>query len=143
MARPAIPRTLREKVAADAGLRCGYCQTPQLFTAMPMHVEHIVPLAAGGASTEDNLWLACPLCNGYKGTQTHAIDPDTGERTALFHPRQQSWAVHFRWSSDGALIEGLTPSGRATITALKLNNEHMVRARRRWVAVGWHPPHMP
>lgn len=28
---------------------------------MPMHLEHIVPIAAGGTSDEDNLWLACPL----------------------------------------------------------------------------------
>jgi HNH endonuclease len=47
---------------ADAQYRCGYCLTSQRITAMPMHVEHIIPLAAGGTSAEEDLWLACPLC---------------------------------------------------------------------------------
>lgn len=140
MARPFISKSLRQKVAAEAQYRCGYCLTPQSFTAMPMHVEHIVPLAMGGVSTEDNLWLACPLCNGYKATQTHHVDPESGERVALFNPRQQNWYKHFQWSKEGTGIIGKTPSGRATVMALKLNNEYLVRARRRWVAVGWHPP---
>jgi 5-methylcytosine-specific restriction endonuclease McrA len=143
MARPQIARALREKVATDAGYRCGYCLTPQAYTAMPMHVEHIVPIAAGGPSTEDNLWLACPLCNGHKGRQTHAIDPESGDTVPLFNPRSQSWQEHFAWSEDGTLIVGSTPVGRATVVALKLNNQYLVQARRRWVAAGWHPPTEP
>ena len=67
---------------------------------MPMHIEHILPLAAGGSSADDNLWLACPLCNGYKGTQTHFVDPESGQQVALFHPRRQIWGEHFLWSED-------------------------------------------
>lgn len=107
---------------------------------MPMHIEHIVPLAAGGSSAEDNLWLACALCNGHKATQTHHLDPDSGQSASLFDPRRQTWQTHFEWSEDGTRITGRTPTGRATVLALKLNHEHLTRARRRWVAVGWHPP---
>jgi hypothetical protein len=139
VARPYIPKALREKVAATAGHQCGYCLTSQAYTAMPMHVEHIIPQAAGGPSTEENLWLACPLCNGHKGTQTHGTDPESGEQIPLFNPRRQDWHEHFRWSEDGTLIVGRTACGRATIVALQLNNEHLVRARRRWVMAGWHP----
>ncbi len=105
-----------------------------------MHIEHIVPLAAGGASDEGNLWLACPLCNGSKGSRVQATDPETSQETALFNPRQQVWSEHFQWSNDGIEILGLTPCGRATVVALKLNNENLTRARRRWVLAGWHPP---
>jgi hypothetical protein len=35
---------------------------------------------------------------------------------------------------------GLTAVGRVTVLALDLNQPNMVRARRRWVMVGWHPP---
>jgi hypothetical protein len=105
-----------------------------------MHIEHIIPIAAGGQSVEENLWLACPLCNGYKGIQTHAHDPETGQVVALFNPRRQAWNEHFRWKDDGVEILGLTPCGRATVIALKLNNESVTRARRRWVLAGWHPP---
>jgi hypothetical protein len=107
---------------------------------MPLHVEHIMPVAAGGTSAEDNLWLACPLCNGHKGTQTHAADPRTGERVALFNPRRQVWTEHFHWSDEGSRILGSTSTGRATVEALKLNNDYLVQARARWVAAGWHPP---
>lgn len=110
------------------------------FTAMPMHLEHIIPLAAGGTSAEENLWLACPLCNGYKGIQTQAVDADTGESIPLFHPRKQSWGDHFKWSDDGTQIIGESACGRATVVALQLNNKHLVQARRRWVMAGWHPP---
>ena len=41
--------------------------------------------------------------------------------TALFHPRQQSWTVHFRWN--GPLLIGLTPTGRATVALLNINHE--------------------
>ncbi len=140
MSRPHISAALREKIADEARHRCGYCLTPQSFTAMPMHVEHIIPIAAGGTSDESNLWLACPLCNGHKGVQTHGVDPVTGERTPLFNPRRQKWQEHFRWSEDGVEIIGVTATGRVTVICLQLNNEHLVRARRRWVAVGWHPP---
>jgi hypothetical protein len=105
-----------------------------------MHVEHIVPLAAGGPSTEDNLWLACPLCNSHKGKRTHGIDPESGERAPLFDPRHQIWYEHFCWNEDGTLILGQTACGRATVVAIQLNNEHLVKARRRWVMAGWHPP---
>lgn len=107
---------------------------------MPLHVEHIVPHRAGGPSSQENLWLACPLCNGYKGTKTHALDPITGGSVTLFNPRQQLWHEHFRWSENGIEIMGLTACGRATVIALRLNNPHLVQARRRWVAAGWHPP---
>jgi hypothetical protein len=59
---------------------------------------------------------------------------------ALFNPRTQVWSKHFRWSSDGTLILGLTSVGRVTIEALRLNNELAVEVRRNWVLGGWHPP---
>lgn len=107
---------------------------------MPMHVEHIIPLAGGGSSDEENLWLACPLCNGYKGSQTTGVDHVTEKAASLFNPRHQQWPTHFEWSNDGIEIVGRTVTGRATISALQLNNEFLMRARRRWVLAGWHPP---
>lgn len=138
--RPYIPKHVRRQVREDARQRCGYCLTPRRFTAKKLHVEHIIPIAAGGSSNADNLWLACDLCNSYKGARTHATDPLTGQTVPLFNPRQQNWYEHFAWSADGMHVLGLTPVGRATVVALQLNNPFLVEARRWWVQAGWHPP---
>ena len=138
--RPYIPEHVRQQVWDDAHDRCGYCLTPRRFTAKRLHVEHITPIAAGGSSSVDNLWLACDLCNSYKGAHTHATDPLTEQVTPLFNPRQQDWFRHFAWGTDGLYVFGLTPVGRATVVALQLNNPFLVEARRWWVEAGWHPP---
>jgi hypothetical protein len=52
----------------------------------------------------------------------------------------QSWTEHFMWENSGTRIAGLTNIGRATVIALRLNNENIVEARTFWVQVGWHPP---
>lgn len=105
-----------------------------------MQIEHIIPLAAGGTSDESNLWLSCAWCNSYKAAQTHAADPQTGSLVPLFNPRTQLWTEHFRWSADGIRIIGITMTGRATVEALRLNNEYILPARAQWVLAGWHPP---
>jgi len=135
-----IPRSLRERVSKQARYRCGYCLTPQRIIGMPMEIEHIIPESAGGPTVEDNLWLACRRCNRYKGIQTHAIDPRTKRRVPLFNPRTQAWKRHFAWSDDGIRILGKTATGRATVGALRLNDEIIVDARGLWVQAGWHPP---
>jgi hypothetical protein len=140
MTPPQISETLRRRVREAARDRCGYCLSPQRFIMGTLEVEHLVPRAKGGSSKEDNLWLSCSLCNRYKGAQLSAIDPLTGNAAQLFNPRHDSWSDHFRWSTDGIRIEGLTPVGRATVEGLRLNNELSVEVRRNWVRAGWHPP---
>jgi hypothetical protein len=135
-----VSDALRQRVAATARNRCGYCLTTQLVSGAQMHIEHIIPTARGGTSDESNLWLACAWCNSFKGAQTTAIDPATGEEAPLFNPRTQRWFDHFQWSNDGVYIIGLTPTGRASVVALQLNNEFIVPSRRLWVTAGWHPP---
>jgi hypothetical protein len=127
-------------VRADADSRCGYCHSYEAFTGIPLDVEHIIPQAAGGPTIYENLWLACHRCNGYKGDRVDAVDPETGERHRLYNPRAQAWTEHFAWAPDGTEIAGLTACGRATLIALRLNNEFVVAARRFWVEVGRWPP---
>ncbi len=136
----AVPKELRARIAAEAQHRCGYCLTDQRLSGAQMHIEHILPRARGGRSERSNLWLSCAWCNSYKGTQIEATDLLTGIRVALFNPRTQIWSHHFAWDPSATQILGLTPSGRATVNALKLNNPYIVPARRLWVLAGWHPP---
>lgn len=135
-----VPEEVRARVRAQAGDRCGYCLSPQRLVLGWLEIEHIVPKAAGGSDDEENLWLACRLCNNFKGTQTDGTDPETGGRVPLFNPRRERWSDHFAWSEDGTHVLGRTATGRATVLALQLNNLIAVLVRRQWVAAGWHPP---
>lgn len=120
--RQGISRSLRRRVRDAAQYRCGYCLRSEELTGERMTIEHIHPQSRGGPSSEENLWLACRRCNEL----THALDPATGKRTRFFNPRTQLWHEHFGWDESGALIRGLTPAGRVTVTALQLNNPEIV-----------------
>jgi hypothetical protein len=135
-----LSESLRQLVRLRAGNRCEYCLSFQDYVMGIFQIDHACPIAKGGQDTEDNLCLACELCNLYKWTKTEAIDPQTQESIGLFNPRQQRWAEHFAWSDDGTEIVGLTGCGRATVVGLRLNNSLSVTVRRNWVRAGWHPP---
>lgn len=107
---------------------------------MLFEIEHLHPIAEGGTDDEENLWLACRNCNGFKHAKTHAVDPETNKEIPLFNPRTQIWTEHFKFSKDKTEITGKTACGRATVIALKLNYEQAVNARKLWVAASWYPP---
>ncbi|PSF31275.1 HNH endonuclease [Aphanothece hegewaldii CCALA 016] len=135
-----IAEEVKARVRRDAKEQCGYCRSLQKYVLGILEIEHIIPKALNGTDDEENLWLACRLCNSYKGIQTQAEDPLTKTTVSLFNPRQQKWVDHFIWTEDGAYIEGITPVGRATVKALQLNNQIAVAVRKAWVSAGWHPP---
>ena len=137
---PALPETLRQQIFARAGHRCEYCLTSRRVIGMPLVVDHIVPRSLGGSDALDNLCAACYRCNEYRGAKTHDIDPLTGELAILFNPRTQAWREHLAWANGGTHIVGLSATGRATVRALRLNNEYVVEARALWMARQWHPP---
>ncbi len=137
--RKKIPARLRQQVAERAGYRCCYCRSPEAV-GMPMVIDHVIPQVAGGATTINNLALACYRCNEFKGARLSAADPRTSEAVPLFNPCTQDWHKHFVWSDDGQQISGLTAIGRATVEALRLNNDWLMRARRIWISAGLHPP---
>lgn len=103
-------------------------------------VEHIVPRQQGGGTELQNLALSCQGCNNHKYTRTHAPDPATGESVPLFNPRRQRWSVHFSWSEGCTHMLGLTPAGRATVAALRLNRDGLVNLRRVLYSMAEHPP---
>ena len=84
-----VKALVRER-AAD---RCEYCQLPQSDSPLAMlQVEHIRPKKHGGTDDPNNLALACVDCNLHKGSNLTGIDPQTGDITQLFHPRQDCYA---------------------------------------------------
>lgn len=137
MKRTRIPAEIARLVRQDANHRCGYCLCAEDLSGIPLSFEHILPLASGGLTTRENMWLACRPCNEFKNARTHATDPDTGTLVPLFNPRLQRWNDHFGWTLDKTGLIGLTPTGNATIVALQLNRAMLVRARLRWTMMGW------
>jgi hypothetical protein len=137
MSRTHVPAALRQEVVARAGGRCEYCRFPQACAFLAFEVEHIVAEKHGGATTPDNLALACPYCNRAKGTDLGSLDPETGRVVSFFHPRRQVWAEHFRL--EGAWIVPLTAAGRVTVGVLRFNHPDRVLERRRWIEAGAFP----
>jgi len=131
-------QSLRELIVSRAGDRCEYCQLSQIGQEAVFQFDHVVPRAAGGQTTADNLALACVSCSLRKGAREKAVDPNSGEAAPLCNPRTQSWKAHFRWEAEA--VAPLTPTGRATVAALALNRPLIIAIRREEAARGRHPP---
>jgi hypothetical protein len=127
-----VQAALRRRVIRRATNLCEYCRAPQVLCHDPFEMDHVIPQAERGATTYENLALACSVCNAGKLDQTGATDPDTGRRVKLFNPRSQQWAEHFQWSEDHGTVIGRTPTGRATVVLLNMNHPRIVRLRRFW-----------
>ena len=133
-----ISASLREEVTLRAGNRCEYCGLSQLGQEATFHMDHVIPRAAGGPTTADNLALACVSCSLRKWALQTATDPESGEEVPLFNPRALVWAAHFLW--DGLRVVPLTPIGRATVATLALNRPVILAIRQEEALRGRHPP---
>jgi HNH endonuclease len=135
-----IPTELHRQVAELARGFCAYCRSAERMMGVTFEIDHITPKSSGGLTMLDNLCFACPMCNRYKTKRLLAIDPITQEAVALFHPVREVWNDHFKWIENGSQLLGLTPTGRATIVALRMNRDAIVQLRQYWIALGVHPP---
>lgn len=140
MSKSHLPAALKQAVSERAQGCCEYCVSQADYSPDPFSGEHIIPRSRGGTDELDNLAFSCLGCNFKKFTSVDAIDPLTGERVPLFHPRSDRWNEHFAWSEDFTLIKGLTPTGRATVKKLGLNRKGVVNLRQAMIALKTHPP---
>jgi HNH endonuclease len=129
------------EIARRANHRCEYCRAPEELTNFRFPIDHVVPRGAAPDLLADpsNLALSCPSCNLFKADHTHGVDPSTGERVELFHPRRDRWQDHFAWSDDGLEIVGRTATGRATVALLRMNSAAQRRARAFWLTTDRFP----
>jgi 5-methylcytosine-specific restriction endonuclease McrA len=58
---------LRFKVLERDGFRCQYCGASPDNTSL--HIDHVLPIAAGGTNELENLKTACAACNLGKGKE--------------------------------------------------------------------------
>ena len=138
--RRQIPEEAKDRIRQRADFLCEYCHASEKWQYVNFTIEHIIPLAKNGTNALDNLALACFHCNRKKSDRTTATDSQLGTEVPLFNPRQDSWSNHFIWSADGLSVIGLTPVGRATVTALAINRKRAIDIRTADKAVGRHPP---
>lgn len=140
MTRTHIAVRDREFIITRAKDRCEYCQSPAGFATQSFSMEHIIPVSRGGETELANLAWACPGCNGHKYNKIQVPDPADGKLVSLYNPRNEDWESHFKWDEEFSHVIGLTPTGRATVSTLKMNRSGLVNIRRALFAIGVHPP---
>jgi hypothetical protein len=118
---------LERLVWQRANSRCEYCQLPQAASPLPHAIDHVIARQHHGPTEAENLALACFFCNSYKGPNIAGVNPRTGRRVRLFHPRKDRWNRHFAWQ--GAILVGRTVIGRVTIGLLEINRPEAVELR--------------
>jgi hypothetical protein len=117
----AIPKALRRRVFQRDHGRCRYCGLVQVGQSAVFHINHLIPRSRGGPTDESNLALQCPWCSLHKADKILVKDPGGADRLPLFHPLTQDWGEHFVLTATG-LLQGKTPTGSATISALRMND---------------------
>jgi hypothetical protein len=129
-------------VASRAGHICEYCHAPEAVFNLPFEVEHVKPISQGGDDSENNLALSCRSCNLYKSDSVSGYYEVTENeeiqfiQVRLFNPRRDTRKEHFALDRKTGKINGLTPSGKATISRLKINSESQLTARISWSQLG-------
>lgn len=137
MSHTHVPATLRRLVSERAFNRCEYCLVHDEDVLLPHQPDHIIAEQHGGATTAENLALACIHCNRHKGPNIASLDPISGQLTPLFNPRTQTWSDHF--ALEGPYIRALPSIGRVTIRLLDLNHPDRIRVRQALIEAGRYP----
>jgi hypothetical protein len=132
-----VSAALRRDVIERANGRCEYCRFPSDASLLSFEIEHIIAEKHGGATSLENLALACPFCNRAKGSDLGSIDPESGDLISFFNPRTQTWPDHFRL--DGSLIVPRTAVGRVTVIIFQLNHPDRLLEREQLIRIGRYP----
>ena len=83
-----LPPDVRQAIHEQCGGKCGACATVWRPT-----VDHIVPLALGGANDDGNLWTLCASCNTDKGQLTRTSW--AGRRLTWLRQRRRELKAQF------------------------------------------------
>lgn len=102
-----IPARVAALVRARAAGRCEYCHAPQLLVGQAFHIDHVIPLAAGGQTTDSNLCLSCAHCNLAKAHRRH------GHRSAQRATSPLVQSAHGPLGNPFPLERGLAQGDRA------------------------------
>ena len=138
MSKTYIPVDLRQRVLAKANRCCEYCLIHEDDSYYAMQIDHIISEKHGGRTEEDNLALACVVCNRAKGSDIGSIDWKTEAFARFYNPRVDLWAEHFEL--DQVKIMPLTDIARVTERLLQFNVRERLLEREVLQAIGRYPP---
>ena len=133
MSKSYVSAQLRRTVIERARSCCEYCLQPAAFAFCSHQIDHIIAEKHGGKTVDNNLALACKLCNTLKGSDLASIDPESQEIVRLYQPRHDRWQDHFQLK-ESELVP-LTAIARTTIWLLHLNQDDRLRERLVWLTL--------
>lgn len=115
-------KNLRNDMYKKQNKLCAFCRIHVPLACVPMHREHIVYKNKHPQWTflPENLCVACPSCNEYKGTTEVLVDPQTitypnvGDGFKIIHPLYDRYSDHIELLG-GVLYRGKTDKGIFTI----------------------------
>ena len=67
-----LPDDLRARIDEADRRRCCYCLTPEVNSGIRLTFDHILPVSKGGATSFENICLACSACNELEAGATEA-----------------------------------------------------------------------
>ncbi len=133
-----ISETLRNIVIERANHTCEYCLISQEDTFHSCHIDHIISIKHGGATSSTNLALACSICNRNKGSDVGSYLFTSDDFARFFNPRKDDWKEHFYLKK--GMILSKTKIGEATVKILDFNNEELVLDRQSLIKTKRYPP---
>ncbi|WP_455061219.1 HNH endonuclease [Prevotella fusca] len=118
---------LREDMYKKQNELCAFCRIHIPSACVPMHREHIVYKKdhPEWMFLPQNLCIACPICNQYKGTAEVLTKPRTktypksGKDFRIIHPLYDKYSDHIELLED-ILYKGKTKKGSFTIETCHL-----------------------
>ena len=69
--RSSLSPAIRQRLMRRQRGKCVYCRNKLRPRGRVFHVDHIIPLSAGGGDEEENLQALCSKCNTWKSDHTH------------------------------------------------------------------------
>lgn len=115
---------------------CAFCRIHVPLACVPMHREHIVykDEHPQWMFLPENLCVACPTCNEFKGTTEVLVNPRTktypksGDGFKIIHPLYDKYSEHIELIGD-VLYRGKTDKGIFTIETCRLYRVDLAEER--------------
>lgn len=129
-------KNLREDMYEKQNKLCAYCRIHVPLACVPMHREHIVYKDdhPQWMFLPENLCVACPTCNEFKGTTEVLNDPktttypETSTGFKIIHPMYDKYSEHIELVGD-VLYRGKTDKGIFTINTCHLYRVDLAEER--------------